>query len=157
VGDCVTRHGTAYGDVPGGHWSAALHDPESTVRALLADLGPGPDADQDSAPPGHAPYVFSQQLGHDLALFGTPSAFDEVVLRGIPGHDDGWAALYLDDDGAQTRDGRRVARLRGVLVVDRHREVGALRRLLRSGLPYVDVAAAADPTRPLKDAVVTLP
>ncbi|WP_284291699.1 NAD(P)/FAD-dependent oxidoreductase [Luteimicrobium album] len=155
VGDCVTRHGTVYGDVPGGHWSAALHDPESTVRALLSDLGPGAGA--ESGVPGHAPYVFSQQLGHDLALFGTPSAFDEVVLRGLPGHDDGWAALYLDGDNAQTHDGRPVARLRGVLVVDRHREVGALRRLLRAGLPLVDVEAAADPSRPLKDAVVILP
>ncbi|MGC5167111.1 NAD(P)/FAD-dependent oxidoreductase [Luteimicrobium sp. DT211] len=151
VGDCVTRHGTVYGDVPGGHWSAALHDPEGTVRALLADLSAGAAGDPA---PGHAPYVFSQQLGHDLALFGTPSPFDEVVLRGLPGHDDGWAALYLDDDDEEVRDGRRLARLRAVLVVDRHREVGALRRLLRAGLPLVDVAAAADVTRPLKDAVV---
>ncbi len=158
VGDCVTRHGTVYGDVPGGHWSAALHDPESTVRALLADLGPRKWTEPvAAAPPGHAPYVFSQQLGHDLALFGTPSPFDEVVLRGLPGHDDGWAALYLDGEGSQVHDGRRVARLRAVLVVDRHREVGALRRLLRAGLPLVDVGAAADPLRPLKDAVVPLP
>ncbi|HWK92679.1 MAG TPA: FAD-dependent oxidoreductase [Luteimicrobium sp.] len=156
VGDCVTRHGTVYGDVPGGHWSAALHDPESTVRALLTDLGPAAEP-APAAGPGHAPYVFSQQLGHDLALFGTPSPYDEVVLRGLPGHDDGWAALYLDTDSPQVRDGRRVARLRAVLVVDRHREVGALRRLLRAGLPLVDVAAAADPSRPLKDAVVALP
>lgn len=155
VGDCVTRHGTVYGDVPGGHWSAALHDPDGTVRALLADLGPGPGPDPAvTAPAGHPPYVFSQQLGHDLALFGTPSPFDEVVLRGLPGHDDGWAALYLDGDESQSLGGRRVARLHAVLVVDRHREVGALRRLLRAGLPLVDVAAAADPTRPLKDAVV---
>ncbi|GAA4830494.1 FAD-dependent oxidoreductase [Luteimicrobium xylanilyticum] len=157
VGDCVTRHGTVYGDVPGGHWSAALHDPESTVRTLLADLGPSTETTATALPAGHAPYVFSQQLGHDLALFGTPSAFDEVALRGLPGHDDGWAALYLDGDDARTHDGRQVARLRGVLVVDRHREVGALRRLLRAGLPLVDVEAAADPARPLKDAVVTLP
>jgi len=152
VGDCVTRHGTLYGDVPGGHWSAALHDPDGTVQALLADLRTG--GEPDVAPPGQAPYVFSQQLGHDLALFGTPSPFDEVVLRGLPGHDDGWAALYLDEDPPQLRDGRRVARLRAVLVVDRHREVGALRRLLRAGLPLVDVAVAADLSRPLKDAVV---
>ncbi len=76
--------------MPGGHWSAALHDPDATVAALLGDDG-------DRA--AHAPYVFSQQLGHDLALFGVPAEGDEVVLRGDPaggatGHE-GWAAFYV--------------------------------------------------------------
>lgn len=168
VGDCVTRHGSAFGDVPGGHWSAALHDPAPTVAALLADLGrPAGDAPTGTtdaplerpgtAAPTHAPYVFSRQLGHDLSLFGAPSAGDEVVLRGLPGTGSGWTVLYAatdETDAAPTVRDPRVRRLTGVLVVDAHREVGAARKLLRDGFPLVDLAVATDPARPLRDAVV---
>ena len=58
------------------------------------------------------------------------------------GRGNGWAALYMDGDD-----------LVGGLVVDRPRDVAALRRLLGGGRPVLDRAAAADPARRLADAV----
>jgi 3-phenylpropionate/trans-cinnamate dioxygenase ferredoxin reductase component len=147
VGDVASRAHPVFGTVPGGHWSAALHDPDPTVRAMLG-VGPGGA--------GHAPYVFSQQLGHDLALLGLPATAgpetSPVVLRGTPG-DGPWAALYLDpaDPGPAARDG--VATVRAVLLVDSPRDVGGVRRLMGRGEPLrLDLARATDPTVLLKDA-----
>lgn len=164
VGDIATREHPVFGPVPGGHWSAALHDPEVTVRALLG-------LDERAAEPehvrerlglapitSHAPYVFSQQLGHDLALFGVPSPFDEVVLRGTPTASGGWAALYLenalDRHPRRTPEGHRVATVRAVLLVDSPREVGQVRKLMNRGVPLtVGLDRALDPAVKLKDAV----
>jgi 3-phenylpropionate/trans-cinnamate dioxygenase ferredoxin reductase component len=165
VGDIATREHPVFGPVPGGHWSAALHDPEVTVRALLGldERAAEPEHVRERlglAPiPSHAPYVFSQQLGHDLALFGAPSPFDEVVLRGTPAASGGWAALYLenalDRHPRRTPDGHRVATVRAVLLVDSPREVGQVRKLMNRGVPLtVDLDRALDPTVKLKDAVV---
>ncbi|MFE7408465.1 NAD(P)/FAD-dependent oxidoreductase [Isoptericola sp. NPDC057559] len=143
VGDVASRAHPVFGTVPGGHWSAALHDPDPTVRALLGVEG--------AHGGGHAPYVFSQQLGHDLALLGLPAADSPVVLRGTPGEGP-WAALYLDPaDGAAT-DG--VAGVRAVLLVDSPRDVGGVRRLMSRGEPLrLDLARALDPALRLKAAV----
>ncbi|MBN0040489.1 FAD-dependent oxidoreductase [Cellulosimicrobium cellulans] len=152
VGDCATREHPVLGDVPGGHWSVALHDPDATVAAMLGD---------DDAGPGHAPYVFSQQLGHDLALFGVPAEGDDVLFRGDPsgtGHD-GWAAFYLGprSDDPATADGgpeRRVTEVRAILLVDSPRDVGPVRKAMnRTGRLRVDLAVALDPTRRLRDAL----
>jgi glycine/D-amino acid oxidase-like deaminating enzyme len=177
VGDIATREHPVFGPVPGGHWSAALHDPDATVRALLGldERAAEPEhvrARLGLAPvPAHAPYVFSQQLGHDLALFGVPSPFDEVVLRGAPAPAGGpvavgrpaaaggWVALYLenalDRHPRRTPDGHRVATVRAVLLVDSPREVGQVRKLMNRGVPLeVDLTRALDPAVKLKDAVV---
>ena len=165
VGDIATREHPVFGPVPGGHWSAALHDPEVTVRALLGldERAAEPEHVRERlglAPiPSHAPYVFSQQLGHDLALFGVPSPFDEVVLRGTPTASGGWAALYLenalDRHPRRTPDGHRVATVRAVLLVDSPREVGQVRKLMNRGVPLtVDLDRALDPAVKLKDAAV---
>jgi 3-phenylpropionate/trans-cinnamate dioxygenase ferredoxin reductase component len=168
VGDCATRDSTVFGPVPGGHWSAALHDPEPTVRAILGvdEMPAEPQPVRELlglAPvPQHAPYVFSQQLGHDLALFGTPSPFHEVVYRGDPGGGEsgheGWIALYLETTAGPHRtsaEGHRLATVRAVLVVDAPREVGQVRKLMnRAEVLHVDVDVATDPGRRLRDAVV---
>ncbi|MFI9487630.1 NAD(P)/FAD-dependent oxidoreductase [Promicromonospora sp. NPDC052451] len=178
VGDVATREHPVFGPVPGGHWSAALHDPEPTVRALLGldERAAEPEhvrARLGLAPvPAHAPYVFSQQLGHDLALFGAPSPFDEVVLRGAPpapgepgagsasgGSAGGWTALYLeralDRHPRRTPDGHRVATVRAVLLVDSPREVGQVRKLMNRSVPLeIDLDRALDPGTKLKDAVL---
>ncbi|KON75459.1 NAD(P)/FAD-dependent oxidoreductase [Cellulosimicrobium cellulans] len=154
VGDCATREHPALGAVPGGHWSAALHDPDATVAAMLGDEDTGP---------GHAPYVFSQQLGHDLALFGVPDEADDVLFRGDPsggatGHE-GWAAFYLAPGshvGATTDDGPdgRVAEVRAVLLVDSPRDVGPVRKAMnRTGRLRVGLDVALDPSRRLRDAL----
>ncbi|MGN6241424.1 MAG: pyridine nucleotide-disulfide oxidoreductase, partial [Cellulosimicrobium cellulans] len=161
VGDCATREHPLLGAVPGGHWSAALHDPDATVAALLGDEPDGP---------GHAPYVFSQQLGHDVALFGVPTEGDDVLFRGDPsggtGGHEGWAAFYLapgaasgaPSDVGTTADGgtgRRVTEVRAVLLVDSPRDVGPVRKAMnRTGHLRVDLDVALDPTRRLRDALV---
>lgn len=173
VGDVATREHPVFGPVPGGHWSAALHDPDVTVRALLG-------IDERAAEPEHvrarlglepipvqAPYVFSQQLGHDLALFGVPSPFDEVVVRGDgevrPGERPSsggrpWSALYLEsalDHHRTTAAGHRVATVRAVLLVDSPREVGAVRRLMNRAAPLeIDLDVALEPGSRLKDAAL---
>ncbi len=149
VGDVASREHPVFGTVPGGHWSAALHDPEATVRAMLG-LEPGP---------AHAPYVFSRQLGHDLALLGLPGA-GPVVWRGEPGGSAAWAALYLDEaPGAAGRPvpgGDGVPTVRAVLLVDSPREVGAVRRLMNRGEPLrLDLERAVDPAVRLRDAVAS--
>lgn len=171
VGDIATREHPVFGAVPGGHWSAALHDPEVTVRALLGldERAAEPDHVRSRlglAPvPAHAPYVFSQQLGHDLALFGAPSPFDEVVLRGGPAPSDesgaagGWMALYLanspDRHPRRTHDGHRIGIVRAVLLVDSPREVGQVRKLMNRGVPLeINLDRALDPATKLKDAVL---
>ncbi|PZR54956.1 pyridine nucleotide-disulfide oxidoreductase [Xylanimonas oleitrophica] len=164
VGDVATRDHPVFGPVPGGHWSAALHDPEVTVRAMLG-LDEAPAEPEEVRArlglppvPRHAPYVFSRQLGHDLALLGLPTGVEEVVLRGVPGEGP-WAAFYLeqalDRHPRRTADGHRVARVRAVLLVDSPRDVGTVRRLMNGSEPLrVAVERAVDPAVRLKDAVV---
>lgn len=132
VGDVARRWSPRHGPVPGGHWDGALRGP----RALVGHLLDQPPAPGDADP---APYVFSTQLGHELAMFGLPQGRD-VVLRGDPASGEGWAALWYS--------GERVV---AVLVVDRPRDVGAARRLFAGGeLPLLDRAAAANPAHPLR-------
>lgn len=133
VGDCATRADPRWSTVPGGHWSGALHDPDLVARTLLGD---------DEGPAAHTPYVFSSQLGHDLALVGLPDPLrDTVTFRGDPtASGSGWLAFYLRPDGAVT----------GILVVDSPRDVSAARRLLADGPAVLDLAGAADPTVPLR-------
>ncbi|GAA1714097.1 FAD-dependent oxidoreductase [Isoptericola hypogeus] len=147
VGDVASRAHPVFGTVPGGHWSAALHDPDATARSVLG-VGPGQ---------AHAPYVFSQQLGHDLALLGLPAtdgaAHGPVVWRGTPG-DGPWAALYLDPGQASGAPVDGVATVRAVLLVDSPRDVGGVRRLMNRGEPLrLDLGRATDPAVRLKDAV----
>ncbi len=135
VGDIARRASHRHGWVPGGHWDGALRGPRILVGHLLDRPVPSPDDDP-------APYVFSTQLGHDLALFGEPGAHDEVLLRGDPAAGTGWSAIWLAGDRATA-----------VLVVDRPRDVGAARRLFAgAGLPRVDRVTAADPGLPLRTA-----
>src|SRR5690625_6648588 len=62
VGDCAVRESEVHGTVVGGHWDAALNDP---ARAAASILG-------QEIPTEPAPYVFSNQLGHNIALVGAP-------------------------------------------------------------------------------------
>jgi NADPH-dependent 2,4-dienoyl-CoA reductase/sulfur reductase-like enzyme len=143
VGDIARRRSARHGLVPGGHWDGALRAPELAVRSLLRpDAGPVEDP---------APYVFSTQLGHELALYGAPGPDDDVVLRGDAAADRtaasaaGWTALWFT---------RGTDVLTAVLAVDRPRDVSAARRMFTgAGLPRLDRTRAADPTVPLRDAV----
>ncbi|KQY47349.1 NAD(P)/FAD-dependent oxidoreductase [Cellulomonas sp. Root137] len=137
VGDVALRRSPRHGWIPGGHWDGALRGPAGLVADLLGT--------PDDTPADGAPYVFSTQLGHELALFGHPRTQDEVVLRGDPAGA-GWAALWYrrgsDEVGA-------------ILTVDRPRDVGAARRLFTgAGLPRLDRTLARDPGRPLREAAL---
>jgi len=140
VGDAARRWSPRHGWVPGGHWDGALRGPAIAVGALLAAPGAGP-GDQGADP---APYVFSTQLGHDLALFGQPGVDDEVVLRGDPAGG-GWTALWLRA-APVAGPGRE---LTAVLAVDRPRDVGAARRLF-AGPALPASTRRTPPTRPAR-------
>lgn len=135
LGDAARRRSPRHGWVPGGHWDGALRGPAVAVRRLLG----GAAAPHDDL----TPYVFSTQLGHELALHGQPGPDDDVVVRGdVTGP---VTALWF-------RTGTDV--LTAVLAVDRPRDVAAARRLFSGpALPAVDREVAADPDRPLRDAV----
>jgi hypothetical protein len=125
------------GLVPGGHWDGALTHPAALVAGLLGHEAPAPGA----------PYVFSTQLGHDLALVGAPTAAATVLLRGDP--DGAWTALLVEPGPAGA------GRLTAGFTVDRPRDVVPLRKLLAAGArPLVDLARAADPRVPLRKAVL---
>lgn len=140
VGDVARRRSPRHGLVPGGHWDGALRGPEAAVRGLL---------DPGATPEDHAPYVFSTQFGHELAMHGQRGHDDDLVLRGDPAAQDsaaGWTVLWFR---------RGTAELTAVLSVDRPRDVGAARRLFTGArLPRVDRALAADPATPLRSAVL---
>lgn len=132
VGDAATRRSARHGWVPGGHWDAALRGPATAVAGLLG---------HEPAEPDPAPYVFSTQLGHELALHGLPGADDDLLLRGDPAGGTGWSALWF----APGSD-----RLTAVFSVDRPRDVGGARRLFSGpALPVLDRDGAADPDVPL--------
>ena len=133
VGDLARRRSVRHGWVPGGHWDGALRGPAIAVASLL---GGG----AEPAPADPAPYVFSTQLGHELALYGRPDAFDEVVLRGDPEAE--MTALWF-------RPG--TDELTAVLAVDRPRDVAAARKLFAgTSLPRLDRERAGDATAPLR-------
>jgi len=135
VGDVALRRSARHGWVPGGHWDGALRGPAVLVDDLLHGLT-DPPADV-------APYVFSTQLGHELALFGQAGPGDDVVLRGDPDAPDGWSAVWFrtgTDDAA------------AILTVDRPRDVGAARRLFGArDLPRLDRRLVRDPGLPLRE------
>ncbi|HEY0187667.1 MAG TPA: FAD-dependent oxidoreductase [Cellulomonas sp.] len=133
VGDVARRRSARHGWAPGGHWDGALRGPAVAVGALLGTADP--------TATDLTPYVFSTQLGHELALHGVPGPTDEVLLRGDPAGPDGWSALWFVAG---------TDRLTAVLAVDRPRDVSGARRLLgRATLPELDRTRAADPAVPL--------
>lgn len=135
VGDVALRRSQRHGWVPGGHWDGALRGPTDLVADLLGTGDPVVDP---------APYVFSTQLGHELALFGVRHVDDEVVLRGDPTGADGWGALWFRPGTDQVS---------AAFTVDRPHDVGAARRLFTAAaLPRLDRTLARDVGTTLRDA-----
>lgn len=134
VGDVALRRSARHGWVPGGHWDGALRGPSALVADLLGTHDAAPDP---------APYVFSTQLGHELALFGLRHVDDEVVLRGDP-TGVGWTALWFRPGSDEVS---------AILTVDRPRDVGAARRLFTAaGLPTLDRSRVRNTGITLRDA-----
>lgn len=123
VGDVARRWSPRHGWAPGGHWDGALRGPEIAVRALLEGMSDaraiGEQSLDPGAPPGSypasadradlgpvsdpAPYVFSTQLGHELALYGERRPGDDLVLRGDPAGPGGWTALWFTPRAAHAQ------------------------------------------------------
>ncbi|MEK8225541.1 hypothetical protein NKG05_04495 [Oerskovia sp. M15] len=167
VGDCATRDNAVFGPVPGGHWSAALHDPDVTVRAILGldEMPAEPQAVRELL--GLAP-VPSTRPTCSRSSSGTtsPCSGPLAVPRGrLPGRPERRGVGARGMERAVSRDrrrgaphqrrGHRLATVRAVLVVDAPREVGQARKLMNRDVAlHVDVAVATDPSRRLRDAVV---
>lgn len=156
VGDCAVRTTSRFGEIPGGHWTAAMEDPARVAASILRAQGEGASAPDDASKADvqlaeSPPYVFSTQFGRELAVLGSLLPSARIMLRGEPSGSAGWTALALDspDDGA-------TARLAGAFVVDRPRDVAQARRLLSSAGPaLLDVSRATDPAIPLRSAVAS--
>jgi len=114
----------------GGHWDAALNDP---ARAAASILG-------HEIPAEPAPYVFSNQLGHNIALVGSPQHGTRWELRGTP--EETWSALWFDESDA----------LVAVFTADRPRDTIDARRLLAQGPVPINAQIARDPAQRLRDA-----
>ena len=130
VGDCTIRDSKLHGPVVGGHWDAALNDP---ARAAASILG-------HEIPAEPAPYVFSNQLGHNIALVGSPQHGTRWELRGTP--EETWSALWFDESDA----------LVAVFTADRPRDTIDARRLLAQGPVPINAQIARDPAQRLRDA-----
>lgn len=130
AGDCTIRKSPVHGTVVGGHWDAALNDP---ARAAASILG-------QEIPSEPAPYVFSNQLGRNIALVGSPQHGVRWAQRQDPNGT--WSVLWFD--GAD--------RLVAVFTVDRPRDTIDARRLLANGPIAVDEEVAITAARRLRDA-----
>jgi NADPH-dependent 2,4-dienoyl-CoA reductase/sulfur reductase-like enzyme len=127
VGDAATRWSPrARRHLPGGHWTAAMQDPEALVPALLAWLAADPRTRAAAwrAPAGEAPdpvpYVFSDLGGPMLQVIGDVTAPGAVDWQPDAS---GFTAAVHDDAG----------QLLGLCAVGHPRAITRARRLLRSG------------------------
>ena len=128
VGDCAIRASSVHGMVVGGHWDAALNDP---ARAAASILG-------QEIPSEPAPYVFSNQLGRNIALVGAPQRGVRWALRGDT--ETTWSALWFNDSDE----------LVAVFTADRPRDTIDARRLLAAGPVSVDETIAIDAAQRLR-------
>ena len=132
---CAAPRGTA--GCPAGTGTARCGDRRRSSRTCWAPR-PTPS-------PTWRPYVFSTQLGHELALFGAPHTDDEVVLRGDPAGGEGWARPVVPA-------GFRRASARSSRSTARATSAPPGRLFTAPGLPRLDRALAVDPGRPLREA-----
>ncbi|WP_026256806.1 NAD(P)/FAD-dependent oxidoreductase [Actinopolymorpha alba] len=133
VGDAAARWSPRYSTrIRGEHWDDALRAP---VVAAANALGGAETYDP-------VPYVWSEQFGHMVQYAGIPAAGGNLVWRGDPDTDSGWAAFWLAPDG----------RILSLLVVDQPRDFVQGRRLAEAGTP-VDPELLRDPAISVKASV----
>lgn len=132
VGDCSIRSSTVHGTVVGGHWDAALNDPARAAASILSQ----------EIPSEPAPYVFSNQLGRNIALVGSPQHSSRWALRGNTAET--WSALWFND----------ADQLVAVFTADRPRDSIDARRMLAGGPVAIDRQIALDPAQRLRAALL---
>jgi 3-phenylpropionate/trans-cinnamate dioxygenase ferredoxin reductase subunit len=115
------------------HWDHAAASGRAAARNLLGA----------AEPYDPVPYFWSDQLGHRLQYAGHHGPGDQLLFRGRPDDGEPWSVLWLRGD-----------RLRGVLAVDRPRDVLDARRLI-GRRAHLQPSRAADATLRLSDALVS--
>ncbi|MER5308881.1 FAD-dependent oxidoreductase [Streptomyces sp. NPDC002773] len=133
VGDCASFPSARYGErLLVHHWDNALQGPRTVAAAITGSA---------DTPYDPVPYFWSEQFGRFVQYAGHHADADELLWRGDPA-DEAWSVLWL-------RAGVPVA----LLAVGRPRDLAQGRKLVEAAVP-VDPARAADPSVPLKAAVL---
>ncbi|MFJ8662908.1 NAD(P)/FAD-dependent oxidoreductase [Streptomyces sp. NPDC093795] len=133
VGDCASFPSARYGErLLVHHWDNALQGPRTVAAAITGSA---------DTPYDPVPYFWSEQFGRFVQYAGHHADADELLWRGDPA-DEAWSVLWL-------RAGVPVA----LLAVGRPRDLAQGRKLVEAATP-VDPARAADPSVPLKAAVL---
>ncbi|ADI10976.1 ferredoxin reductase [Streptomyces bingchenggensis BCW-1] len=138
VGDCASFPSARYGErLLVHHWDNALQGP----RTVAANVVGSRTAHFTGSVYDPVPYFWSEQFGRFVQYAGHHAAADELVWRGDP-EGAAWSVCWL-------RDGALVA----LLAVGRPRDLAQGRKLIEQG-SRLDRALAADPSVPLKSAVL---
>ncbi|MGW3571483.1 NAD(P)/FAD-dependent oxidoreductase [Streptomyces sp. NPDC000941] len=138
VGDCASFPSARYGArLLVHHWDNALQGP----RTVAANVVGSRTAHFTGSVYDPVPYFWSEQFGRFVQYAGHHAAADELVWRGDP-EGAAWSVCWL-------RDGALVA----LLAVGRPRDLAQGRKLIEQG-SRLDRALAADPSVPLKSAVL---
>ncbi|MEV0095705.1 FAD-dependent oxidoreductase [Streptomyces sp. NPDC050738] len=134
VGDCASFPSGRYGErLLVHHWDNALQGPRTVAANIIGTAGETYDP---------VPYFWSEQFGRFVQYAGHHAAADTLLWRGDP-LSPSWSVCWL-----------REGRLAAVLAVGRPRDLAQGRKLIDSGAG-LDPARAADPSVPLKSAVLT--
>ncbi|MEU5640609.1 FAD-dependent oxidoreductase [Streptomyces milbemycinicus] len=138
VGDCASFPSARYGErLLVHHWDNALQGP----RTVAANVVGSRNAHFTGSVYDPVPYFWSEQFGRFVQYAGHHAAADELVWRGDP-EGAAWSVCWL-------RGGALVA----LLAVGRPRDLAQGRKLIEQG-SRLDRALAADPSVPLKSAVL---
>ncbi|MDX3232071.1 FAD-dependent oxidoreductase [Streptomyces sp. ME19-01-6] len=138
VGDCASFPSARYGErLLVHHWDNALQGP----RTVAANVVGSRTAHFTGSVYDPVPYFWSEQFGRFVQYVGHHAAADELVWRGDP-QGAAWSVCWL-------REGALVA----LLAVGRPRDLAQGRKLIEQG-SRLDRARAADPSVPLKSAVL---
>ncbi|MBT2440440.1 FAD-dependent oxidoreductase [Streptomyces sp. ISL-36] len=133
VGDCASFPSARYGErLLVHHWDNALQGPRTVAADIIGEIPQVYDP---------VPYFWSEQFGRFVQYAGHHTGASELVRRGDPAGPS-WSVLWLDE-------GALVA----LLAVGRPRDLAQGRKLIEAGTP-LDAGRAADPTVPLKAAVL---
>jgi 3-phenylpropionate/trans-cinnamate dioxygenase ferredoxin reductase component len=138
VGDCASFPSGRYGErLLVHHWDNALQGP----RTVAANVVGSRTAHFTGSVYDPVPYFWSEQFGRFVQYAGHYAGADELVWRGDP-QGAAWSVCWL-------REGALVA----LLAVGRPRDLAQGRKLIEQG-SRLDRARAADPSVPLKSAVL---
>lgn len=138
VGDCASFPSARYGErLLVHHWDNALQGP----RTVAANVVGSRTAHFTGSVYDPVPYFWSEQFGRFVQYAGHHAAADERVWRGDP-EGAAWSVCWL-----------RAGALVALLAVGRPRDLAQGRKLIEQG-SRLDRALAADPSVPLKSAVL---